>query len=195
MTKTDGEAQKFVTDSDVEYSPHSMMHKAIVRMDPIKLEMLNGFERTDNGHKFTPPNSNIRVMVSGRDWSKKRLFIYGCTSSNEAKEYTERVINRVCEIDHEAKLLEGPKITNIAVSGDLGTPLQLESLPASANGSELTVEYEPEQFPAAIVRLNNLSATFMLYSTGGFVIQGLRRREDIEPAINRIQTFLEGTLC
>lgn len=163
-------------------------------MDPTKLEMLDGFERTENGHKYTPPDSNVRVIISGRDWSQKRLFIYGCKSSEEAEEYIERITNRVCKIGHETKLLEGPEITNIAVSGDLKTPLQLEALPVGASGSDVTVEYEPEQFPAAIVRLDDLSVTFMLYSTGRFVIQGLRRREDIEPAINRIQKFLEGTI-
>ncbi|MFC6837577.1 hypothetical protein [Halomarina ordinaria] len=194
MTKGDRRKQRFETGSGVEYSPHSMMHKAIVRMDPTKLEMLNGFERTDNGHKYAPPDSNVRVIISGRDWSNKRLFVYGCLSSEEAAEYIEKIINRVCEIGHEATLLERPEIMNIAVSGDLGTPLQLEEIPLGDNDPGLTVEYEPEQFPAAIVRLDDFSATFMLYSTGRFVIQGLRRTEDIEPAINRIQTFLKTTV-
>lgn len=194
VTKTDTEPQGFETRSDVEYSPHSMMHKAIVQMDPTKLEMLDGFERTDNGHKYTPPESNVRVIISGRNWSKKRLFVYGCKSSDEANEFIERIISHICDIGHAAKLLEGPEITNIAVSGDLGNPIQLEALPVGASDAELTVEYEPEQFPAAIVRLDDLSVTFMLYSTGRFVIQGLQRKEDIEPSIDRIQTFLENTI-
>lgn len=193
VTKTDSVTQRFETDSGVVYSPHSMMHKAIVQMEPTKLEMLDDFERTDNGYKYTPPDSNVRVIISGRDWSRKRLFIYGCQSSEEADKYIERIISRVCDIGHKAKLIEEPKITNIAVSGDLGDPLQLEALPVGASGSELTVEYEPEQFPAAIVRIDDLSVTFMLYSTGSFVIQGLRSTGDIEPAINRIQAFLEDT--
>ena len=53
-----------------------MMHKAVVQMDPTKLEMLDGFERADAGHKFTPQGSNVRVMVSGRDWSEKRVLVY-----------------------------------------------------------------------------------------------------------------------
>ena len=190
MTSAESEANTYVTDDGVEYTPHSMMHKAIVRMDPTKLEMIDGFERTDSGHKFTPKSSNVRVMVTGRDWSQKRVLVYGCTSTEEAKKHVETIINRVIEVGHDAELSDGPEITNIAVSGDINTPLQLETISMELNQQNIDVEYEPEQFPAAIVKLNDLSVTFLLFSTGRFVIQGLREFEDIEPAIERIQSLL-----
>jgi TATA-box binding protein (TBP) (component of TFIID and TFIIIB) len=160
-------------------------------MDPMKLEMLDGFERTNSGHKFTPEDSNVRVIVTGRDWSQKRILIYGSTSSEEAREHIETVIERVTEVDHEAKLIDGPEITNIAVSGDLRKSLQLESLSIDLSEHGIDVEYEPEQFPAAIVKLDEPPVTFLLFSTGRFVIQGLRGFEDIEPAIERVQSLID----
>jgi TATA-box binding protein (TBP) (component of TFIID and TFIIIB) len=186
----ESEAETFVTDNGVEYTPHSMMHKAIVRMDPTKLEMLDGFERTNSGHKFTPKDSNVRVAVIGRDWSEKRILIYGCTSTKEAEKHVETVIKRVTEIGHDAELSDGPEITNIAVSGGFDTPLQLETISVELNQQNVDIEYEPEQFPAAIVKFNEPSVTFLLFSTGRFVIQGLRELDDIEPAIERIQSLL-----
>lgn len=194
VTKTNGETQRFETTSGVEYSPHSMMHKAIVQMDPTKLEMLDGFEETNSGYKYSPNDSNVRVIISGRDWSEKRVFVYGCKSTEEAKTYVDEIIDSVNTIDHNITLAEPPEITNIAVSGDIGDQLQLEALFGSNKDVELEVEYEPEQFPAAIVRLNDFSATVMLFSTGKFVIQGLKKVEDIEPTINRVQRFLETTM-
>ena len=191
MTNADSEAETFVTDNGIEYTPHSMMHKAIVRMDPTKLEMLDGFEPTDSGHQFTPKSSNVRVIVTGRDWSQKRILVYGCTSTEEAERYVETIIKRVSEIGHGAKLSDGPHITNIAVSGDLNTPLQLETISTELNQQDVDIEYEPEQFPAAIVKLNEPSVTFLLFSTGRFVIQGLQDFEDIEPAIKRVQSLLD----
>jgi len=185
------DSTSFETDTGVEYTPHSMMHKAVVQMDPTKLEMLDGFERADAGHKFTPQGSNVRVMVSGRDWSEKRVLVYGSKSSEEAKRHVETIINRVTEIDHSAELIEEPEITNIAVSGDLGTPLQLEALSIDLSDQGIDVEYEPEQFPAAIVKLDEVSVTFLLFSTGRFVIQGLRGFDDIEPAIAQVQNLIE----
>lgn len=179
-------------DDGTEYRAHSMMHKAIVRMDPTKLEMLEGFERTKPGHKFTPEDANVRLIISGRDWSEKRILVYGCQSSNEATEYIERVIDCVQEIGHDAELMSGPEITNIAVSGDLGTPLQLEEVAVNLRNSECDVEYEPEQFPAVIVKIEDPSATFLLFSTGKFSIQGVQEIEDIEPQIERVKELIRA---
>jgi TATA-box binding protein (TBP) (component of TFIID and TFIIIB) len=190
VTSTESETVTYVTEDDIEYTPHSMMHKAIVKMDPTKLEMLDGFEHTNTGHKFVPEESNVRVIVSGRDWSEKRVLIYGCTSSEEAYYHVENIFNRVQEIGHDAELIEGPEITNIAVNGDFDTSLQLEMLSVELNQQGIDVEYEPEQFPAAIVKLESPSVTFLLFSTGRFVIQGVADLEDIKPAIEQIQALL-----
>lgn len=174
----------------VQYRPHSMMHKAIVRMEPTKLEMLEGFERTDTGHIFVPEDSNVRVIVSGRDWSEMSILIYGSKSSDEAHQHVETIIDRVNQVNHHAELVEGPVITNIAVSGDLEAPLQLEALTMELTADGIDVEYEPEQFPAAILKIDSPPVTFLLFSTGKFVIQGLRGFDDIEPAIERVQSLL-----
>ncbi len=191
MTDTTSEAETYETEDGVVYTPHSMMHKAIVRMDPTKLEMLAGFEQTDAGHKFTPEDSNVRIIISGRDWSEKRILIYGSTSTEEAQAHVETIIDRVAEVDHDAELINGPEITNIAVSGDSGTSLQLETVAVTFHEQGIDVEYEPEQFPAAIVKLDEPPVTFLLFSTGRFVIQGLSEFENIEPAIERIQSLLD----
>jgi len=187
---TKGEAETFETDDGIEYTPHSMMHKAIVNMDPMKLEMLDDFEQTNSGHKFTPADSNVRVIVTGRDWTKKSILVYGSTSTEEAQNYVETIIERVTEVGHDAKLIDGPEISNIAVSGGFNISIQLESFIIKTNSQNVDIEYEPEQFPAAIVKLNEPAVTFLLFSTGKFVIQGVQRLSDIEPAIERIQSLL-----
>ncbi len=190
VTNSESEAKTHVTDDGIEYTPHSMIHKAIVRMDPTKLEMLDDFERTDSGHKFTPKDSNVRVMVTGRDWSKKRILIYGSTSTEEAEQYVETIVNRINGVDHEAEIVDRPVITNIAVNGDFNTAIQLEAFVTGLAEQKIDVEYEPEQFPGAILKLSEPPITFLLFSTGRFVIQGLRDFEDIQPAIKQVQSLL-----
>jgi len=192
VTSVESEAKTCITDDGVEYTPHSMMHKAIVRMDPTKLEMLDGFERAETGYKFVPEGSNVRVMVTGRDWSEKRVLVYGCTSTKEAERYVGTIMNRVTDIGHDITLVSGPDIANIAVNGDLGTQLQLGELSVEISQQGLDVEYEPEQFAAVIVRIEELSVTVLLFSTGKFSIQGLRSLDDIEPVITRVQSLIEG---
>lgn len=180
----------YTTETGVEYRPHSMMHRAVVQMAPTKLEMIDRFERTDAGHKFTPENSNVRVMINGRDWSEKKFLIYGSKSTDEAQNYVSEIIERVRDIGHSAQIISEPEITNIAVSGDLNTTIQLESLASDLASQGVDVEYEPEQFPALIVRVDELSVTVLLFSTGSFSIQGLDDLQDIEPAIEAIEGLL-----
>lgn len=190
MTSAEGEAKTCITDDGVEYTPHSMMHKAIVRMDPTKLEMVDGFERNNSGYKFVPEGSNVRVMVNGRDWSEKRVLVYGCTSTKEAEGYVDTIMNRVRDIGHEITLVNGPDIANIAVSGDLNTQLQLEDLSVKISQQGFDVDYEPEQFAAVIVRIEEPSVTVLLFSTGKFSLQGLHSLDDIEPVITRVQSLI-----
>jgi hypothetical protein len=187
---TNSESTTYETDSGVEYTPHSMMHKAVVRMEPTKLEMLDGFERTDAGHKYSPQDSNVRVIITGRDWSEESFLIYGSKSSKEAEQHIEAVLDRITDIGHNARLVDGPEITNIAVNGDFETSFQLEDLSIKLSERGIDVEYEPEQFPGTIIQLNDISATFLIFSTGKFIIQGLSSLEDIEPVINRIQELI-----
>lgn len=176
----------------VTYSPHSMMHRAIIKMDPTKLHLLDQFERTKSGYLFTPKNSNVRVIITGRDWSEKRALIYGSSSTEEAEEYAEQIVRGITDIDHNAVLVEKPKITNIAVSGDFGSNILLERLSDGILADNIEVEYEPEQFPAAITKLDDPESTFMIYSTGTFIIQGLTEYTDIDIAVDRVVAFLNS---
>ncbi|MFQ3477385.1 hypothetical protein HKK80_14280 [Halonotius sp. F2-221B] len=191
MTSAESEAETRIIEDGVEYTPHSMMHKAIVRMDPTKLEMVDGFERSKSGYKFVPEGSNVRVMVNGRDWSEKRILVYGCTSTKEAEGYVDTIMNRVRDIGHEITLVSEPDITNIAVSGDLNTQLQLGDLSVKISQQGFDVDYEPEQFAAVIVQIEEPPVTALLFSTGKFSLQGLTSLDDIEPVITRIQSLIE----
>lgn len=191
MTSAESEAETRIAEDGVEYTPHSMMHKAIVRMDPTKLEMVDGFERNESGYKFVPEGSNVRVMVNGRDWSEKRILVYGCTSTKEAEGYVDTIMNRVIDIGHDITLVSGPDIANIAVSGDLNTQLQLGDLSVKISQQGFDVDYEPEQFAAVIVQIEEPSVTVLLFSTGKFSLQGLTSLDDIEPVITRVQSLIE----
>ena len=155
-------------------------------MEPTKLELIQGFDQTKSGYTFAPEDSDIRAIVTGKDWSNKKALIYGCTSDTQAKSITDEIIDRINQVGHFAQLADGPEIRNIAVNGDLGSAVVLEELVSELNDSKVDVEYEPEQFPALIVKLHQLSATFTVFSTGKFVIQGLRSLDEIEPAIDTL---------
>lgn len=175
----------------VVYRAHLCIYKCIVQMDPTMLEEVEGFEHTESGYKFVPEETNVRLILLGNDWSKKRVLVYGTNSLEEAEEYIETMIQRVRKIGHDAELVGDIEISNIAVNGDLGESYRLERVVQVLRKEEINVQYEPEQFPALIIRLENPSTTYLVFSNGKFSIQGIKSQKNIEPAITRLKQLVE----
>ena len=174
----------------IEYEIHSMMVKAVSDMQPTKLEMLEWFESSVSGHIYSPAETNVRVVVTGRNWERKSLLIYDCKSAGEAEQYINEIIEEVRSIGHSAEKIGELEIANIAVNGDFHRSLIVENLVDDAAAKGLSVEYEPEQFLGAIIHLQEPSVTFLLFSTGKFVIQGAKDPCQIDPAILKIRQLL-----
>ncbi|EMA41977.1 TATA-box-binding protein [Halococcus hamelinensis] len=77
---------------------------------------------------------------------------------------------------------DNPTITvqNIVVSGDLGATLNLNAI-AIGLGLE-AIEYEPEQFPGLVYRLEEPKVVALLFGSGKTVITGCKQFEDAEEA-------------
>ena len=95
------------------------------------------------------------------------------------------------------KLLEGgisvernPEITvqNIVATCDLGVEINLVNIVMSLSLEE--VEYEPEQFPGLVYRLDNPKAVCLLFGTGKMVITGARTMEDVDKAVETVRENL-----
>jgi transcription initiation factor TFIID TATA-box-binding protein len=85
---------------------------------------------------------------------------------------------------------ESPDITvqNIVMSGVLGERLNLAAI---AIGLGLTnVEYEPEQFPGLVYRLDDPDVVMLLFGSGKIVIVGGTVPEDGEAAVETIRSRL-----
>jgi transcription initiation factor TFIID TATA-box-binding protein len=79
-------------------------------------------------------------------------------------------------------------VHNIVVSGDLGYALNL-SVIAIGLGLE-HVEYEPEQFPGLVYRMDNPPVVMLLFGSGKAIIVGCKRLEDAEAAITALHDRL-----
>ena len=52
--------------------------------------------------------------------------------------------------------------------------------------------YDPEQFPAAIVRLKNPRAVVLVFSSGKLVVTGVRDSRHLHLALKRLVGFVSG---
>lgn len=86
---------------------------------------------------------------------------------------------------------ESPAVTvqNIVSTSNLGCPLNLTAI-AIALGLE-RIEYEPEQFPRLVYRMDEPSVVLLLFGSRKLVITGATQVTDVELALERIYARLD----
>lgn len=84
------------------------------------------------------------------------------------------------------KILRNPKIEvqNIVSTSDLGGEINLNSVAVTLGLDR--VEYEPEQFPGLVCRLDEPRVVVLLFGSGKLVCTGARRPSDAARAVEKI---------
>ncbi len=128
-------------------------------------------------------------LVCRLDAPKVALLIFrsgklNCTGA-KSKEEAEIAIKRILEKLKEAGLdiNENPevKIQNMVATAELGVEPNLDDLSTLED-----TEYEPEQFPGLVYRLNNPKVVVLIFGSGKVVITGLKKKEDADIALKKI---------
>ena len=82
------------------------------------------------------------------------------------------------------------EVQNIVASSDLEQSINLNAIAISL-GLE-RVEYEPEQFPGLVYRLDEPKVVLLLFGSGKLVCTGARKPQDVEDAVNKITIELRS---
>jgi transcription initiation factor TFIID TATA-box-binding protein len=82
------------------------------------------------------------------------------------------------------------EVQNIVASSDLEQEINLNAIAISL-GLE-RVEYEPEQFPGLVYRLDEPKVVVLLFGSGKLVCTGARKPSDVERAVERITEELQA---
>ena len=116
-----------------------------------------------------------------------------CTGGKSLAQ-VEAAIRKVVEKIEAAGIVvkATPKIEvqNIVASSDLGAKINLNSIAISVGLEK--VEYEPEQFPGLVYRLDSPKVVVLLFGSGKLVCTGARRPEDVEIAVDKITQELRS---
>ncbi|MEK6873148.1 MAG: TATA-box-binding protein [Nanoarchaeota archaeon] len=129
------------------------------------------------------PKSAVLVFSSGN------LVCTGTKSVAQVKKVIEQVIKTLRKIN--VRVTERPKITvqNIVASGSINMKLNLNYLSLVLKN----IEYEPEQFPGLVYKLEDPTATFLLFSNGKLVCTGTKNNQQLEDSMNQlIKTLREA---
>ena len=79
------------------------------------------------------------------------------------------------------------KVENIVASANLEVELDLFSIAMEIDN----VEYEPEQFPGAIMRLKEIGTTLLLFKNGKVICSGAKSEAQIAQSIKRAVELLD----
>ena len=127
------------------------------------------------------PKSAVLVFSSGN------LVCTGTKSIAQVKEVIEQVIKTLKKIN--INITEKPKITvqNIVASGSINMMLNLNYLSLELENTE----YEPEQFPGLVYKLEDPPATFLLFSNGKLVCTGTKNNQQLADSMDQLVKVLK----
>ena len=80
------------------------------------------------------------------------------------------------------------KIENVVASTSLGEELDLKAIARALGGAE----YEPEQFPGLVYRIDEPKVVVLLFGSGKLVCTGARKPSDVEKAVEKITAELKA---
>jgi len=135
--------------------------------------------------RIKKPKSAVLVFSSGN------LVCTGTKSVEQVREVIGNVIRVLRKIG--IKITDRPKINvqNIVASGALNLTLNLNLLALELENTE----YEPEQFPGLVYKLNEPNATFLLFSNGKLVCTGTKNREELDTAKKQLVKNLKVAIA
>ncbi|MFH1291233.1 MAG: TATA-box-binding protein [archaeon] len=130
------------------------------------------------------PKSAILVFSSGN------LVCTGTKSVAQVRDVVQQVIKQLKKVNVYVKIK--PKITvqNIVASGAINLNLNLNTLALELENTE----YEPEQFPGMVYKLEDPTATFLLFSNGKLVCTGTKNKAQLDESIIQLNKNVRAAL-
>ena len=126
--------------------------------------------------RIKKPKSAVLVFSSGN------IVCTGTKSVKQVGEVIVQVIKQLRKIG--VKVKEKPKINvqNIVASGSMNITINLNELALKLEDTE----YEPEQFPGLVYKLDEPNTTFLLFSNGKLVCTGTKNRAQLEESMKKL---------
>ena len=133
-------------------------------------------------YRMHDPKAAALIFRSGK------VVCTGAKSVDDVTTALEYVFDELRELGVDITSSPEIEIQNIVSSGDLDHTLNLNAI-AIGLGLE-NIEYEPEQFPGLVYRLDDPDVVALLFGSGKLVITGGKQLDDAEEALLKIEDQL-----
>ncbi|MCI4369823.1 MAG: TATA-box-binding protein [Thermoplasmata archaeon] len=135
-------------------------------------------------YRLKQPKTAILLFRSGK---------VVCTGAKSMREVELSIATVAAQIKKGGqKINMHPKIEvqNIVASSDLESEINLNAIAVTLGLDR--VEYEPEQFPGLVCRIDEPRVVVLLFGSGKLVCTGARKPSDVEVAVKKITKELRG---
>lgn len=132
-------------------------------------------------YRMEDPKAASLIFNSGK------IVCTGANSPEGAKKAINKVLEGVREAGVDVDEVTDITIQNIVASAQLDSNLRLNEIAFTLRNAE----YEPEQFPGLVYRIEDPDAAFLLFGSGKIVCTGGRSIEDVKEAVKKVEKKLE----
>lgn len=126
--------------------------------------------------RIKEPKTSALIFSSGK------VVSTGARTIEKVRESLNQIIKSLEKINIKIKIEPKLNIQNIVASGSIGMDLNLNTLAMKLDNTE----YEPEQFPGLVYKLEEAKATFLLFSNGKIVCTGTKSEEQVHIAVDML---------
>ncbi len=134
--------------------------------------------------RIARPKSAVLVFSSGK------LVCTGAKNIQQVNQVIQQVIKELKKIGIKVKIKPKLTIQNIVASGEININLNLNQLSLTLKNTE----YEPEQFPGLVYKIENPHATFLLFGNGRLVCTGTKNKEELNNSIEVLKRDLKEVI-
>ncbi|OIO21351.1 TATA-box-binding protein [Candidatus Micrarchaeota archaeon CG11_big_fil_rev_8_21_14_0_20_47_5] len=135
--------------------------------------------------KLTVPKSSLLLFKNGK------IICTGCQSELQvqaAVNKTMSLLKPYAELTSETRMKPKFKVENIVASAALGVDLDLYAIASEVEN----VEYEPEQFPGAILKFKLPKSSLLLFKNGKIICTGCQSEGDVQKTLIHLTKVLAG---
>jgi len=131
-------------------------------------------------YKLKEPKTAALIFGSGK------LVCTGAKSIEDSKKAIHIAVDKMRALDTEIPHEFDIKVQNIVASANLGKTLNLESVALDLENTE----YEPEQFPGLVYRLDDPKVVLLLFGSGKVVCTGAKTNADAQLGVEKTKERL-----
>lgn len=132
--------------------------------------------------RIKEPKTSALIFSSGN------VVCTGAKSLDEVRRSLDKIKETLTKINITITVTPEINIQNMVASGSINMDLNLNTLAMKLDNTE----YEPEQFPGLVFKLNEAKATFLLFSNGKIVCTGTKSEEEVYKAVHMLIDVLKN---